>query len=57
VLADGVVNGADLGAILAYWGPATSSEFSQACDIDRSGQIDGADLTIVLASWGACRAP
>ncbi|MFM7259958.1 MAG: thrombospondin type 3 repeat-containing protein, partial [bacterium] len=55
VLADGLVNGADLGALLAYWGPVTSSPISQACDINRSGVIDAADLTIVLSSWGVCR--
>ena len=55
VLADDLVNGADLAALLAYWGSVTSSPISQACDIDRSGVIDGADLTIVLSSWGLCR--
>lgn len=54
VLADGLVNGADLGAVLAYWGPVTSSPLSQACDINRSGAVDAADLTVVLSSWGVC---
>lgn len=52
--ADGVVNGADLGVLLAYWGPATSSTASQRCDIVRDGFIDGVDLGLLLASWGTC---
>jgi hypothetical protein len=46
---DGLVDGADLGMILAAWnttgGPA---------DLDGSGLVDGADLGALLASWGAC---
>jgi len=42
----GLVDGADLGALLAGWsqpGP---------WDLDGSGAVDGADLGILLASWG-----
>lgn len=45
---DGVVDGADLGLLLANWdGPGAS-------DIDQSGFTDGADLGLLLASWGDC---
>ena len=27
ILADGVINGADLGAMLSYWGPRTTAPF------------------------------
>jgi hypothetical protein len=51
---DGFVNGADLGALLAYWGPVTGAPASQAADIDRDGVVNGSDLGILLAGWGAC---
>jgi hypothetical protein len=42
---DGVVNGADLGAMLASWGQPG------AADLDGSGTVDGADLGALLAAW------
>jgi probable HAF family extracellular repeat protein len=48
----GTVDGADLGALLAFWGPR-SQVFPQA-DIDGSGNIDGADLGVLLSYWGNC---
>jgi hypothetical protein len=47
---DGQVDGADLGLLLAAWGPCAS------CieDINVDGQVDGADLGLLLAAWGAC---
>jgi formylglycine-generating enzyme required for sulfatase activity len=53
-VADGTVNGADLGTLLAYWGPRTSGSFSIASDINSDGQIDGSDLGVLLANWGTC---
>ena len=52
VVPDGVVNSADLGVILAGWGPCTGS----TCfgDINRDGQVDSTDLGIVLSAWGPC---
>lgn len=44
---DGVVNGADLGALLASWGPCSAC----AADLDGSGGVDGADLGALLAHW------
>jgi hypothetical protein len=42
---DGVVNGADLGAMLASWGQPGPA------DLDGSGTVDGADLGALLAAW------
>jgi len=49
---DGQINGADLGALLAFWGPVNPG-FPQA-DMNRDGKVDGADLGHLLASWGPC---
>ena len=48
----GIVDGADLGALLAFWGPV-SPAFPRA-DINRDGFVNGADLGILLANWGPC---
>lgn len=46
---DGIVDGADLGELLADWmgGPGPS-------DLDGSGDVDGADLGLLLAAFGPC---
>jgi hypothetical protein len=54
ILVDGRIDGADLGAVLSYWGPASSSPTSQACDVNKNGFVNGADLGILLANWGPC---
>ena len=46
---DGLVNGADLGIMLAAWGTA-----DEVADLNGSGSVDGADLGLLLAAWGAC---
>ncbi|MFM8817743.1 MAG: dockerin type I domain-containing protein, partial [Phycisphaerales bacterium] len=51
---DGLVNGVDLGALLAYWGPTTSSSASQRADMNRDGAVDGVDLGYLLSRWGPC---
>ena len=56
VVGNGIVNGADLGTLLSYWGPRTGDPFSVACDIDGNGVINGADLGALLANWGPCPA-
>jgi hypothetical protein len=48
---DRQVNGADLGALLSQWGPASAGTVS---DVNRDGSVDGADLGYLLASWGPC---
>ena len=50
--ANGVIDGADLGALLAFWGPR-NPVFPRA-DINADGNVDGADLGVLLASWGPC---
>jgi hypothetical protein len=50
-LADHQVNGADLGALLAQWGPATANTIS---DLNRDGRVSGADLGYLLNAWGPC---
>ena len=48
---DGQFNGADLGALLSQWGPATAAT---ASDLNRDGQVNGADLGYLLSGWGPC---
>ncbi|MCH2161691.1 MAG: hypothetical protein MK085_07425 [Phycisphaerales bacterium] len=45
---DGVVDGDDLGALIAIWGTATCT------DLAGGPIIDSADLGILLSSWGDC---
>jgi predicted outer membrane repeat protein len=54
ILVDGMINGADLGAVLSYWGPVTSSPASQSCDLNGDSYVNGADMGILLGKWGAC---
>ena len=49
---DGVVDGADLGVLLAAWGSNGSS--APGSDLNRDQLVDGIDLGIMLAAWGAC---
>jgi alpha-tubulin suppressor-like RCC1 family protein len=51
---DQAVDGIDLGVVLAYWGPTTSSQVSQRADLNRDGFVDGADLGYLLSRWGPC---
>ncbi len=43
---DGVVDGSDLGLLLAVWGSDDS-----AADLNGDGIVDGADLGLLLAAW------
>jgi hypothetical protein len=45
--ADGFVNGADLGILLASWGACANCD----ADLDGSGAVDAADLAVLLAAW------
>jgi hypothetical protein len=54
ILADRTINGADLGALLSYWGPVTASPISRACDLNGDGQVSGGDLGLLLSNWGSC---
>jgi hypothetical protein len=44
---DGVVDSADLGALLSAWG-------TPEADLDGNGDTDSSDLGIVLSGWGEC---
>ena len=46
------VNGADLGALLAFWGPVNPA--LPSADINRDGVVNGADLGYLLNAWGPC---
>jgi carboxypeptidase A4 len=46
---DGLVDGADLGLILAAW-----NTNDPAYDLDGNGNVNGADLGLLLAAWGFC---
>ena len=48
---DGTVNGADLGLMLATWGPCSGN---CAYDLNADGLVNGADLGLLLAAWGPC---
>lgn len=47
---DGMVDGGDLGLLLALWGDARDG-FGAAGDLNGDGQVDGADLGLLLAGW------
>ncbi len=49
VQGDGVVDGADLGALLGAWGPVTGAY--AAADLNQDGFVDGADLGLLLGDW------
>ena len=44
---DGDVDGADLGLLLASWGPCDGC----SADLNLDGLVDGADLGLLLANW------
>lgn len=44
--ADGVVDGSDLGLLLAGWGTSDPD-----LDLDQNGTVDGGDIGLVLAEW------
>jgi hypothetical protein len=48
---DGVVDGADLAAMLGAWGPCSGS---CPADITGDGAVGGADLAALLGAWGSC---
>lgn len=46
---DGVVNGADLGVLLAQWGAC--ADCPCVADLNSDGTVDGADLGLLLSDW------
>lgn len=53
--ANGIVNGADLSTLLAYWGPRTQDPSSIASDLNDDAIVNGADLAMLLSKWGPCQ--
>jgi subtilisin family serine protease len=47
---DGTVDGVDLAALLAAWGPCVTASCSG--DINDDDAVDGTDLSALLAAWG-----
>ena len=43
------VNAADLGRLLAFWGPAIGRY-----DLNADGVVDGYDLGMLFVTWGPC---
>jgi hypothetical protein len=52
VIPNGLVDGADLSALLSVWG--TNGGLYPRADCNADGLVDGQDLAIVLGGWGAC---
>jgi hypothetical protein len=52
VIENGVIDGADLAAVLTVWG--TNGGIYPRADTNADGIVDGNDLATVLAGWGAC---
>lgn len=50
---DGWVDGPDLGAILAGWGPCGQGSSCNG-DINGDGSVNGVDLAALLSGWGPC---
>ena len=46
---DGIVNGGDLGLLIADWG-----QLGGPADINGDGLVNGADLGLLIAAWGDC---
>ena len=49
---NGVVDGADLGLVLAAW--ASDGTDEPGSDVNEDGIVNGADLGFVLSAWGNC---
>jgi len=52
VVRNGVVDGADIAAMLGVWG--TDGGIYPLADVNGDGIVDGADLAALLSSWGPC---
>jgi hypothetical protein len=51
IVADGVVNAADLALLLTNWGQCAGS---CTADLNGNGSVDAADLAALLTAWGPC---
>jgi len=48
---DGVVDAADLGALLSQWGSCRGGSENCPADLNGDGVVDGADLGLLLENW------
>ncbi len=53
VIENGIVDGADLAAVLTVWG--TDGGIYPRADANGDGVVNGADLAVVLGAWGVCQ--
>ncbi|MFB0986566.1 MAG: dockerin type I domain-containing protein, partial [Phycisphaerales bacterium] len=51
---NGIVDGADLAIVLAYWGKVTQPKRAIA-DLNDDGIVNAEDLAIMLGDWGPCQ--
>lgn len=49
---DGIVDGADISGVIAFWGVCSTEDCD--ADINFDGIINGADLALLLSDWGIC---
>ena len=49
---NGEVDGADLGILVAFWGPCRSADCP--ADLNHDGVVNGGDLGLLLGFWGPC---
>jgi len=52
ITGNGLVDGADLGLVLAAW--ASDGTDAPASDVNQDGIVNGADLGLLLVKWGPC---
>lgn len=52
VIENGIIDGADLAALLSVWG--TDGGIYPRADVNGDGAVNAADLSAVLSGWGAC---
>ncbi len=52
---DGVVQAADLGQLLGWWGACEAEAPCRAADTDDDGIIGAFDLAPLLGGWGPCQ--
>ncbi|MFO0784075.1 MAG: S8 family serine peptidase [Phycisphaerales bacterium] len=55
---DGLVDGTDLGILLASWGtPSCDGHAPCRADFNCDGAVDAQDLGMLLGTWGPCQGP
>ena len=52
---NGIVDGADLAALLTDWGSTGGTFICLPTDLNEDSVVGGEDLSLILARWGACQ--